>query len=278
MATMRPVELDAPKVHHIPEWDRMDDRQRVAFLRKIAEPAGRDPRVRYLAAQIVAGVEQRDYRGQADALLRWIHANIKYLNEPGEILQDVLYTLKVRHADCDDMALLLAAFCESLRLPWRFVLSGVDKLTGEKKRWIEGTAFPAGVQMAHIYVVVGWPPYRPTTWAFAEPTIKGFPLGMDVVQAANGQRPAVVSSVPASSSAVLPEMAGDFAGPRFAHPVNGYGTAGSTGGAVTASMLSDDTSFNWKSIATAVIVGTLVGVGTELALGLIRGVGKTRKA
>lgn len=271
MATMRPVELDTPKVHHIPEWDRMNDRERVAFLRKIAEPAGRDPRVRYLASQIVAGVEQRDYRGQADALLRWIHANIKYLNEPGEILQDVLYTLKVKHADCDDMALLLAAFCESLRLPWRFVLSGLDKYTGEKKRWIEGTPFPAGVQMAHIYVVVGWPPYKPTAWAYAEPTIKGVPLGWDVVQAANGQKAATIAGALPGTNTVLPELAGD----------HNLGSAGSTGGTLTAALLgesaaqdTDGIGFNWRSIFTAIIVGTAVGVGTELVLGLVRGRGK----
>jgi hypothetical protein len=188
MSRMVPVELDQPRVHHIPAWDRMGDRERVAFLRRIAEPAGRDPRIRYLAHTILrdAGVDQRQYERQADALLRWIHKNIAYLNEPGEILQDCLYTIKVAHGDCDDMALLMGALCESLRLPWRFVLSGIDKLTGEKKRWIEATPFPHGVQMAHIYVVVGWPPYKPTTWAYAEPTIKNVPLGWDVVAAAAG--------------------------------------------------------------------------------------------
>ena len=209
MAEMVPVTLDAPKVHHIPAWDRMNDKERVALLRKIAESSGRDPRLRAVAHRILgeAGVDQRQYRRQADAFLRWIHREIAYLNEPGEILQDPLYTLKMKHADCDDMALLLAALCESVRLPWRFVLSGTDKLTGEKKRWIEGTRFPSGVLMAHIYVVIGWPPYQPTAWAYAEPTIKGFPLGMDVVQAANGQRGAV-PGVPAGMP-LLPELAGD---------------------------------------------------------------------
>ena len=280
MATMRPVELDTPKVHHIPEWDRMDDRQRVAFLRSIAEPSGRDPRIRYRAHQILAeaGVEQRDYRRQADALLRWIHTNVAYLNEPGEILQDPLYTLKVGHADCDDMALLLAAFCESLRLPWRFCLSGLHPATKEKKRWIEGTPFPRGVQMAHIYVVIGWPPYQPTTWAFAEPTIKGFPLGMDVVMAANGQAPpAFTAPAPRAS---LPELSG----PAFTHPVAGYAGSAAVGGSTAAltalAARSEDaprslwatlwTKETAQTIVVAGIVGAISSVISDLLLRALR--------
>jgi hypothetical protein len=296
MATMRPIELDAPKVHHIPEWDRMDDRQRVAFLRSIAEPSGRDPRIRYRAHQILAeaGVEQRDYRRQADTLLRWIHTNIAYLNEPGEILQDPLYTLKVGHADCDDMALLLAALCESLRLPWRFCLSGLHPATKEKKRWIEGTPFPRGVQMAHIYVVIGWPPYQPTTWAFAEPTIKGFPLGMDVVMAANGQAPPALAA--AAPRASLPELSGpDLAGPRFTHPVASYAgsttastAAGAAGGSASALLTlaarSEDAPKSvWRTLATketaqTIIVAGIVGaISSVLSDLLLRAFRATKK-
>jgi hypothetical protein len=62
------------------------------------------------------------------------------------------------------------------------VISGVNQ-KGEKVRWIEGVGpVPAGVQWSHIYVCVGWPPFNPAAWEFAEPTLP-VPLGWDVVSA-----------------------------------------------------------------------------------------------
>lgn len=190
-----PVDLEAtPKVHHLPTWKDKDDPTRVAALRKIVMQAGRDPRLATIAVDIVrgGGAEPRDYKKQASLLLNWVQSQVYYVNEPGERLQDPLYTLKVRYGDCDDMAILLASFYEALRLPWRFVLSG---RAGKKTiRWIEGTP-KKRAKWAHIYVIVGWPPYTPQKWLYAEPTLKGVPLGWDVVGAQT-----------ASGKLILPEL------------------------------------------------------------------------
>ena len=175
------VELDATtKAFHIPSWKDLSEKERMQMLRKIAQEAGRDPRIATLAVQILknAGVQPRDYRGQAAAILKWVQTNIYYVNEPGERLQDPIYTLKVKYGDCDDLALLFAALCESIRLPWRFVLSGKGRFGVE--RWIEGTP-EKDIQFSHIYAAVGWPPFNPKYWAYAEPTLKGVDLGWDVV-------------------------------------------------------------------------------------------------
>lgn len=82
--------------------------------------------------------------------------------------------------NCDDMGLLLASLAESLALGWRFALGGRDR-AGRPVRWIEGQPWPAGATITHIYVFLGWPALTPTTWAAAEPTIRGLPLGHDVV-------------------------------------------------------------------------------------------------
>lgn len=194
----RPIALPEPKVTHLAGWGNMSDPARVAFLRNVAEPAGRDPRIRALAASILAqaGVDQRQYERQAAVLLDWVRANVAYLNEPGETLQDPGYTLRVKHGDCDDMAILLAALYESIRLPWRFVLAGTIPRTGERVRWVEGTPFPRGAVMAHIYLAVGFPVFRPQRWVFVEPTVKGAPLGHDVTQPA----------MPQPSTSTLPEL------------------------------------------------------------------------
>tara|TARA_R110002012_G_scaffold91307_1_gene222430 strand:- start:465 stop:1160 length:696 start_codon:yes stop_codon:yes gene_type:complete len=158
------------------------------FLRDVAQNSGRDPRVAHLAVQILqeAHVPPRQYKEQAEALLNWVQRNIYYVNEPNERLQDPLYTVKVGYGDCDDMVLLLAALFHSIRLDFRFVLSGRNK--GKLSRWIEGEREPVG-QWTHIYLMVGWPVFKPTTWAFCEPTIPSAKLGWDIIQAKSGSAP-----------------------------------------------------------------------------------------
>ena len=193
----RQVDLDATtKVYHLPTWKNQDDPTRIAALRQIALKGGRDPRIAKLAVDICksAGIPPRQYEKQAEAMLAWVQGSIYYANESGERLQDPLVTLEVGHGDCDDMAILLAALYESMRLPWRYVLSG--KRGKEMVRWIEGTP-KKRASWSHIYVVVGWPPYVPKRWAYAEPTLQGVPLGWDVVQHYKKKK-----------SSILPELAG----------------------------------------------------------------------
>ena len=159
-------------------------------------PAGRDPRIATLAVQILRanGVKPREYRKQAAALLKFVQTRIFYVNEPGERLQDPTYTLRVGYGDCDDMAILLAALCESLRLPWKFVISGREG-SGRLIRWVEGTPY-RHANWAHIYLAIGDRPFTPKRWFFAEPTLPNVALGWDVVQASKG------------GTAPIPELAG----------------------------------------------------------------------
>ena len=192
------IDLDGashhPKVWHLPTWKQGDDTTRIAVLREIAERAGRDPRLATLAVNILrsSGVQPRDYKGQAQALLKWVQHNIYYINEPSERLQDPTYTLKVMYGDCDDMALLLASLYEACRLEWRYVLSG--KVNGKNVRWIEGQKLPSNGRWSHIYLLVGYPPFQPHKWQFAEPTLRNVDLGWDIIQAMN------------KGQSILPEM------------------------------------------------------------------------
>ena len=187
------VNLDqTTKTYHLPTWKSKDDAARIRALREIAMKGGRDPDIATLAVNIVrdAGVQPRNYKGQAAALLNWVQSQIYYINEPGERLQDPVYTLKVRYGDCDDMAILLASLYEACRLPWRYVLSGrtpKNKLV----RWVEGTP-KKRAKWSHIYVIVGYPPYTPKKWFYAEPTLQRVPLGWDVVGAAKSNGGKVV--------------------------------------------------------------------------------------
>ena len=184
-----PIDLDAqshyPKVWHLPAWKANDDKARIAVLREIAMRGGRDPRIAALAVHILrsAGVQPRDYKGQAQALLKWVQnpQNMYYINEPSERLQDPVYSVKVGFGDCDDLAILLASLFESIRLEWRFCLSG--KVRGKNARWIEGTPLPKHGKWVHIYLIVGYPPFKPKKWLYAEPTLSHAELGWDVIAA-----------------------------------------------------------------------------------------------
>ena len=194
-ATATRVNLDdTTKVYHLPQWRGMSDPARLKTLREIALPAGRDPRIATLAVQLLKAnnVKPREHRKAAEALLKFVQTRIFYVNEPGERLQDPVYTLRVGYGDCDDMAMVLAALCESLRLPWRFVISG--RRGNRIVRWVEGTPYREA-QWSHIYLAIGDRPFAPKKWWFAEPTLKK-PLGWDVVVASKG------GTVP------LPELAG----------------------------------------------------------------------
>lgn len=194
-----------PKVWHLPNWKGGNDAQRVAVLRQIASESGRDPRFATLAVSILKAhkIEPRDYKAQANALLKWVQHNIYYVNEPSERLQDPMYTLKVGYGDCDDMAILLGTLYESIRLDWRFVLSG--KVNGKLTRWIEGTPLPKNGRWSHIYLLVGYPPFQPKKWQFAEPTMRNVDLGWDIV-GANGKLP----EIDALGSVVAPEESKDI--------------------------------------------------------------------
>lgn len=175
--------------------------RRLAFLHALVDDWCRDPALAALTVKILrnSGAVVRDYQAQWASLLAWVQdpVNFYYVNEPNERIQSPQHSLNSATGDCDDAAILLASLGASIRLPFRFVISGVNA-KGEKVRWIEGTgAVPSGVHWAHIYVCVGWPPFNPASWTFAEPTLN-VPLGWDVVAAPRD----------AKGKAILPEMEG----------------------------------------------------------------------
>lgn len=182
-ARLNALDLAGTEVHHLPDWKGYEDPKRLAIIRHIAMMRGRDPRIASLAVDIIkkSKAKPREYKKQAAALLKWVQdpKNIYYVNEPGERLQDPIFTIKQGWGDCDDQILVLTALFESVRLPWKLVLGGT--CNGKKVRHIEGKAFPKGCKWAHIYCMVGTPPFNPTRWYYCETTVQGVPLGWDVI-------------------------------------------------------------------------------------------------
>lgn len=175
---------DKGKIWHVRGWHGWSDRRKLRHLREMADRYGNDPKMRWFVVQhVLAGrAQSRDYKAQAAAILAWVQQNIYYVNEVGEQIQSPWATIREKNGDCDDMALLIATMATSIALPNRYVLAGKDR-HGKGVRYAEGRrAPPRGVNFIHIYTDLGWPPFQPTTWMAAEPTIQGLPLGHDVVR------------------------------------------------------------------------------------------------
>jgi hypothetical protein len=238
------------ETYRLPNWASLTHDQKIAYIRNIAEQrAHSDPLFATLVARILRalGVPPRKPTWQAAALLRWVQdpANVYYLNEPGERLQDPIFTLRSKVGDCDDMVILLATLFTAAAFPWRCVLSGKDA-GGRAYRYVEGQGgAPPNVRWDHIYLLVGTPPLRPTRWYFCEPTLVGAPLGWDVIS---------------GSKEDLPSGAGVD-----------LGSVSSSVGTAIATEQEGAQGFSASKLATAVLTGVAVAVGTQLTLDWLRG-------
>jgi hypothetical protein len=234
----------------------MTDVERLAFIRKIVLRRGRDPRIAKLCVDIFrkASVKPRDYKGQAAALLAWVQnpKNFYYVNEPAERLQDPIYSIRTKHGDCDDAAILLCTLFESVRLPWKLVLSGRDRYNGQKVRYVEGNRRNMSAAWTHIYCAVGTPPFAPKKWYFCEPTVQGVPLGWDVID---------------GDHSVLPEMAGipeevrDLAGTKS---TGGSGVSAAISGAVAAE--ADNPESRLTNMAFGIAAGALTAIVSQIVV------------
>lgn len=83
-------------------------------------------KVRTLAQNIVARVPPKNYRGEVASIHKWVRDSIRYTRDIHGI--ETLHTtdriLESRQGDCDDKSILLAALCESVGHPTRFVAAG----------------------------------------------------------------------------------------------------------------------------------------------------------
>lgn len=287
-ARTRELDLGEAKVHHMPDWGGYDDPRRLAVIRQLAMMRGRDPRIAKLAVSILrkAGAKPREYDKQAAALLKWVQNpdNCYYVNEPGERIQDPIYTIKAGHGDCDDQVILLCTLFEAIRLPWRLVISGRRHDNGEKIRYIEGAPYTEGIaEWSHIYCMVGTPPFSPKRWYFCETTVQGVPLGWDVISGDHRYLPEMVKT-PSGPAMVLgaPRAPLGHRPARLPPPSRrspayamAYGDAISSavGSSIAEEIEEEDDPLSLRKIMPAVLTGVVVAVSTTLALDLIRGEG-----
>ena len=293
-ARAQELNLDGAKVHHLPEWGGYDDPKKLQIIRQIAEQRGRDPRIAKLAVSIIkkAKCEPREYKKQAEALLKWVQdpKNIYYVNEPGERLQDPIYTIREGYGDCDDQVLVLCALFESVRLPWKLVISGLTNDSKQKVRHIEGGEYHPNTNWSHIYCMVGTPAFNPKQWYFCESTVFGVPLGWDVVGGDRRFLPEMDKPPPGPAQLMkAPRALSGHKPPALPNPSKrspayalAYGNTASSVGSAIAEELesqwadekkSSESPFDMRKIGLAILTGVVVSAGTQLLLDWVRGTG-----
>lgn len=288
-ARTRELDLSGAKVHHLPDWGGYDDPKKLEVIKSIAEQRGRDPRIRKMVAKIIkkSGAAPRAYKKQAAALLKWVQdpKNIYYLNEPGEQLQDPIYTIKHGYGDCDDQVLVLCCFFEACRLPWKLVISGRKRDNGQKVRHIQGGNYPANTSWSHIYCMVGTPAFIPKRWYFCEPTVQGVPLGWDVVSGDKRFIPEMEKPPPGP-----PRLAKSPRAPRGykvkrlparanrspAYAAAYGGVSSSVGSAIAEEVESQSKVSGVGKLGFAILTGVAVSVTTQIVLDWYRGEGASK--
>lgn len=99
-------------------------RDQIRFLRKMVEHFRTHPDIRARARDIVfrCGLQlPRDQRGHALTIGQWVQDRITYVGELPETFQSPITTIAEGYGDCDDMAVLVGALCESVGIPTELV-------------------------------------------------------------------------------------------------------------------------------------------------------------
>ena len=103
--------------------------QTLKIMRQFVRRYKKDIAVRELALAIVRGLNgHKNFSGQVRALTNWVRDNIQYVKDIKgvETISTPLKTLEYRQGDCDDQAVLLASFLETIGHPTRFVAIKVN--------------------------------------------------------------------------------------------------------------------------------------------------------
>jgi transglutaminase-like putative cysteine protease len=103
-------------------------RQTVAIMRQLVNEARTDLRIRQAATSLTFLVPEKFDHGEVAKLLDYCQRSIRYVRDvlDVETLSSAWKTLEGRVGDCDDKSVLLAALCEAIGYPTRFVVAGYE--------------------------------------------------------------------------------------------------------------------------------------------------------
>lgn len=101
-------------------------RQTLAVMRDMVNAAKIDPGIRQQATSVVFTSPEKNEFAEVSRLLEFVQSNIRYTKDilGVETISSPQKTLAGRIGDCDDQTALLAAMCEAIGYPTRFVTAG----------------------------------------------------------------------------------------------------------------------------------------------------------
>ena len=101
-------------------------RQTLELMKSIVNRFKTNIKMREFAQRIINNVAQKDWFGEAEAVQNWVRNNVRYTRDVSgvETIATPDHTLYTRHGDCDDQAILVSTFLESVGHPTRFVAVG----------------------------------------------------------------------------------------------------------------------------------------------------------
>ena len=175
-----------------------------------------------------------------------------------------------------------------MKLEWKLVLSGRQRGTGLKKRYVEGGTMPPAVNWSHIYCAVGTPPFKATKWYFCEPTVPNVPLGWDVIDGDHSMLPEMggtgIAKRPANNR-VSRQPAGAVAGLAGISALGNGGISASVASAVATEVedqMHDSPTgtqaaapfsiwgIEFKKVLPAIVIGVTTSVISQLILDEVR--------
>ena len=144
--------------------DSAGTRDTLAIMRTLVRRYKRDPLIRDTAISLVAGVEQRDWSGEARALFEYVRDRIRYTRDINgvETIQTPPVTMELEAGDCDDKSTLLAALLESIGHPSRFVAAGYQEPGRYSHVYVETKIRDKWMPLdATVAQPFGWRPRQP---------------------------------------------------------------------------------------------------------------------
>lgn len=139
--------------------------QTIAIMRQLVRLGRVDPAIRKAAISITFLCPQKSEYREVNALFEYVQKAIRYTQDilDVETLSTPFKTLLQQVGDCDDQSTLLAALCETIGYPTRFVVAGYQDASSVEHVYVQ------------VFVNDEWidcdpTEFHPMGWAPPEPT------------------------------------------------------------------------------------------------------------
>lgn len=102
--------------------------QTIRVMRQLVKEARVSPVIRQAATSIIFLSPEKVWRDEVDKLLSYVQSTIRYTQDVNDVetVSTPEKTLAGKVGDCDDQSALLAALCEAVGYPTRFVVAAYD--------------------------------------------------------------------------------------------------------------------------------------------------------